>query len=84
MSKRTPKAEEAILKARQRMEQLISDPAECVAMWEEVGLPLVAPETQTQAREEFRHHIQDQQFRLQFAIWCFQGTLKLYDEGALD
>ena len=47
-------------------------------------LPVVAPHLRAFAEAEFRRNIQDEQFRLEFVLWAYQGALELYAAGALD
>jgi hypothetical protein len=81
---RTPRAEERIRLAQLRAAELSGNPDGCIALWEAVGLPLVAPALRDAARAAFLRNIQDAQFRSVFALWACQNALKLYEQGALD
>jgi hypothetical protein len=82
--KRTAVPDAAIRKAQDEAYRLADGPERCLELWERIATPFIAPERQAEARRLFRASIQDDPFRLEFAIWCYRGALDLYQLGALD
>jgi len=63
-TRRTPRAEAALRRANAEAYRLAADPARCIAMWERLAIPLIAPAIRAEAKQTFREYIVDDQFRL--------------------
>jgi hypothetical protein len=81
---RTERAKRKLLKARGRMYALCDDPEQCVALFARNMLPFVEAERRASALAEFREHIRDERFRVEFANFVYEGAQQLYKESALD
>ena len=80
----TPRAEASLRHAHAQAERLANDPSACIALWESLWVPAVAPHLQAEARRLFRQYIVDPQFRLEFALDAYRSALQLYEEGAFE
>jgi hypothetical protein len=80
----TAKGEAEIRRAHEEAYRLSNSAEACIELFERVGLPLIAPARHAEARAWFRASAADPQFRTQFALFAYEGALRLYEEGAFD
>jgi hypothetical protein len=83
-NERTPAAEAAIRRAHTRLYELADDPTACVEQFVPPMLAFVKPAQRAEALLAFRELLHDPQARMEFVIWAYMGTLRLYEAGAFD